>query len=128
MSLHEDRTRGPGETALIVEACRLVDRLDLLNAALRGDAWMQLAGGRAGRLVVVVDAAASEARLTAGALKGLIAELRAHEVPGVTRGGRVGDGPGAPVDPVPVEREVPRHDELAARRSGAAGGVSDPEG
>jgi hypothetical protein len=120
--LHEDRTRGPGETALIVEACRLVDRLDLLNAALRGDAWMHLAEGKGARLVVVVDAAASEARLTAGALKGLIAELRLHEVPGVTRGGAVPTG-----ESPPPKLEVDEVDELRARR-GAAGRVPDSAG
>lgn len=122
VSLHEDRTRGPDETALIVEACRLVDRLDQLDAALRGDAWMDLAESTSGRLVVVVDGAASEARLTAGALKGIVAELRLQRVEGVTRGGAV------PTGEVPApEQEVDEVDELRARRA-APGRGADPAG
>lgn len=108
----------------------MVDRLDLLDAAMRGDPWMRLDEVPAsGRWVVVVDQVVGEARRTAGALKALIGELRLQADPLVQRGGQA-PGPDPEVVPVPApvgREELPRHDELAARRSGS-GGVSDPAG
>jgi hypothetical protein len=87
---HEGSELGPEASVLVVEACRLVQRLDDLDARLR-DAWS-------------VEVA-REARLTAGQLKALVAELRQHDVGSVLP--PVGAGPVEEVDPI---------DELGARR------------
>lgn len=76
---------------MIVEACRLVQRLDDLDARLRVE-W----SGEVAR----------EARLTAGQLKGLVAELRQHDGGVVLP--PVGSGPVEEVDPL---------DELGAKRA-----------
>jgi hypothetical protein len=107
--LHEDSERGPDESALIVEVCRLAQRLDDLDVELRGEWSVEVA---------------REARLSAGQLRALMAELRLQETPGVARGGAV---PPPQPDPGRVdEQEARRHDELAARR--AQGRGADPAG
>lgn len=88
--LHEDGDLGPEQTVLVVEACRLVQRLDDLDATLRGSWSVEVA---------------REARLTAGQLKGIVAELRQHD-----------GGVAPPAGVGPVDEEDPL-DELGARRS-----------
>lgn len=100
-AMHQGRTPGPTETVLLVEACRLVDRLDRLDLVLRGSPFVTLRTDEDDeeRLVLVVDSAASEARMTAGALKQIVAELRHH-------GGGEGAGQGGSL-----------LDQLAAKRA-----------
>lgn len=88
--LHAERERSSGESALITEACRLADRLDQLDGVLR-TGWS------------VVEA--REARLSAGQLRGIVGELRAHDASAVRPGG---SGPVEEGDPL---------DQLAARRA-----------
>lgn len=70
-----------GRRELLEEACRLVDRLDQLDAALRGRApWLEFRLGELSDVIevtVVVDGALSEARQQQLALKQVLAELRA---------------------------------------------------
>jgi len=70
---------------LLLEACRLVDRLDRLDALLRGDSesWarVRLPGRDAEVLILQVDSAMSEARQQALALKQIFAELRVCAAP-----------------------------------------------
>jgi hypothetical protein len=71
---------GPGELTIIVEACRIKDRLDKMHRLLAGDAndWLELqeVKGHEGIAEIVIDKSLSEARQQALALKGLLAELR----------------------------------------------------
>lgn len=75
-SLHADADDA-ALTALEVEAARIVDRLDRLEAVLSGDVdcWLRLAEGRDGAIVVRVDAALSEARQQATVLRQLLVEI-----------------------------------------------------
>jgi hypothetical protein len=69
----------PGEqVALVVEACRIVDRLDRLDRLVRGDeyAWAYVRVNDDGEAALVIDKALSEARQQAIALKLIVAELR----------------------------------------------------
>jgi hypothetical protein len=72
---------GPAQFVLAEEACRLADRLDMLHALLTGDAsaWASLqisADDGAMEITVIISSVLSEARLHAGALKGIVTELR----------------------------------------------------
>lgn len=70
---------GPLQKVLLVEACRLADRLDKLDGDLRGknDEWLRVHRAEdETEFVVIVDRALAEARQHATALKGLVAELR----------------------------------------------------
>lgn len=98
--LHEERDRSPEEDALILEACRLVGRLDALDV-----------GVRESPLNVEL---AREARLTAGQLRGLVAELRQHDSGPATP--PAGVGPAVEEDPL---------DELGARRKDRLAGSAD---
>lgn len=72
-------TSTPAQLVLIEEACRIADRLDRLDAQLRGDedAWLKFVVNDDGsEVTVVIDRALSEARQQAVALKQLFAELR----------------------------------------------------
>ncbi|WFE45317.1 hypothetical protein [Verrucosispora sp. WMMD1129] len=70
----------PAEAVLLEEACRIADRLDVLDRILRGDedAWMRLhSANEDGSIVkVVLNNALAESRQQAVALKQLLAELR----------------------------------------------------
>lgn len=69
----------PMQRVLLVEACRIADRLDKLDAQLRGEEseWLTLGSLPDGRIaIVIVDKALAEARQQATALKAIIAELR----------------------------------------------------
>ncbi|MFC7450539.1 hypothetical protein [Rhodococcus daqingensis] len=63
---------------LIVEACRIADRLAKLDRVLSGDddLWLRLTKGRDSVLEVRVDSPLQEARQQAGVLRQLIAEIR----------------------------------------------------
>lgn len=100
--VHEVRTLGLLEHELVVEAVRLMTRADQLDVRLR-----KLAGGDEWRSLL------TEARLTATALRGVMAELRAHTV-----------GPAAPAEGQgPVAEEDPL-DELGAKRKDRLAGPS----
>lgn len=66
-----------GRRALLEEACRIADRLDRLDAILRGDAaaWMTVRVGDES-MTVVVDKVLAEARQQAAVLKQILAEIR----------------------------------------------------
>lgn len=67
-------------TALIVESCRIKDRLDMLNLVLTGneDVWMRLANVRGSDdlLEVRIDSAATEARQLATVFRQMLAEVK----------------------------------------------------
>lgn len=64
---------------LLLEACRIADRLDRLDVQLRdGSEWLRVRQVEGGDAVVVVDRALAEARQQATALKVLVAELAKH--------------------------------------------------
>lgn len=76
-------TPDPAQLVLIEEACRIADRLDRLDAQLRGDedAWLRfIVNDDGSEVTVVIDRALSEARQQAVALKQLFAELRQSQV------------------------------------------------
>jgi hypothetical protein len=95
----------PAQLVLIEEACRIADRLDRLDAVLRGDedAWARLLVDEdGGEITVKVDSVLSEARQHATALKQIVAELR-QSAAGATAAATSGQGGGI-------------RDQLAARR------------
>lgn len=107
--LWEDMTSGGKLTSaldvvLLEEACRLADRLDRLDAFLRGreDAWLRFhARNEDGSIVrVVVDRALTEAREQASTLTAIVAKLDRT---------RSGESPKTP--------EVNPLDEFTRRRS-----------
>lgn len=79
----------PEVQVLLLEACRIADRLDQLDLLLAGDVetWVSLTEERADseRVYVVLDRALSEARQQAVALRQLIAEIRAAGAGGKSR-------------------------------------------
>ncbi|MCI2421498.1 hypothetical protein MOQ72_29095 [Saccharopolyspora sp. K220] len=67
----------PMQAVLLLEACRIADRLDKLDAQLRGEDWLRFEASEDGpEVTVIVDRALSEARQQATALKQIVAELR----------------------------------------------------
>lgn len=65
--------------AVVDEAARLADRLDTMDALIRGDVdqWARLAPRDDGvEYVLVVDALLGQARMHAATLRALVAELR----------------------------------------------------
>ena len=62
---------------LVVEACRIADRLDALNELIVGaeNVWMRLQEGRDGVLEVRMDSALQESRQQATTLRQLLAEI-----------------------------------------------------
>lgn len=106
---------GPGELTIIIEACRIRDRLDKMARLLRGDAqdWLELQEikGHEGIAEIVIDKSLSEARQQALALKGLLAELRQM------RGGKLGrSSSGGSIA-----------DDLAAKRAQRQAGAQGPQ-
>ncbi len=75
-ALHADGMGGNHE-ALLVEACRAKDRLDKLDAILRGDVdtWTRLVSTQDGEYEIRIDAALAQANTTATSLRQLIAVL-----------------------------------------------------
>ncbi|WP_280224946.1 hypothetical protein [Nocardia farcinica] len=83
-SLH-DPGDPPALTALVVEAARIVDRLDRLDALLSGDRdlWARLVPARRDDdvLEVRIDSAMQEARQQASVLRQLLAEINRRKEP-----------------------------------------------
>lgn len=73
----------PALTALGVEAARIVDRLDRLDALISGDVdcWARLVEARDEVLEVRIDSAMQEARQQAGVLRQLLAEIHRRKEP-----------------------------------------------
>lgn len=71
----------PGERVLLEEACRLADRLDVLDRLLAGDGvtWGRIRGGRDDDApsTLIINAAVGEARMGAGELRQLVRALAA---------------------------------------------------
>jgi hypothetical protein len=67
----------PLQVPLLLEACRIVDRLDQLDIQLHGGDWLRFRARNddGTEVLVVVDRLLTEAREQATALKGLVAEL-----------------------------------------------------
>lgn len=84
---------GPLQAALLLEACRIADRLDTLDRQLHGDAWLRFRHDESGAEVTVyVDRVLAEAREQATAFRGIVAELQrttAQQKPPQTTGGGV---------------------------------------
>lgn len=103
----------PGERSLIIEACRIVDRLDKLDTMLAGDAsaWITLTSrpGCDDVVEVVIDKQLGEARQQATTLKALLGELRQM------RGGKLGRA--ASGGSVADELAAARKKRLAAAKS-----------
>jgi hypothetical protein len=106
----------PAVEVLVVEACRIADRLDEIDRIVTGKAeWIQLMHFRLGngeeqKVYVSLDSVLSEARQQVTALKGVLAQLgvgKAVLAPA--------DDPGKAGDPV---------DEIAARRAARGGATS----
>lgn len=88
-------TLGAMQKVLLLEACRIVDRLDRLDGELRGRGeWMRLEPTEDDdrTYVVIVDRALSEARQQATALKTIVNEIRQAGRPGKPAGGAAGAG------------------------------------
>ncbi|HEU4422054.1 MAG TPA: hypothetical protein VFR67_05880, partial [Pilimelia sp.] len=96
-----DELAGDRETAgrrvLVLQACRITDRLEALDQLLRGDAeqWLDIVAtkGDPDRQELVIDKALTEERQQATALKQLLAELRqgATTTGGQEQGGSILD-------------------------------------
>ncbi|MGH3096954.1 MAG: hypothetical protein ACRDMV_13265 [Streptosporangiales bacterium] len=72
-----DQTPGPVQAVLLLEACRITDRLDALDRQLRGEDWLRFRHDGSGvEVTVYVDKVLAEAREQAVALKTILAELR----------------------------------------------------
>ena len=87
---------GPLRQAMLLEACRIADRLDTLDRQLHGDAWLRFRHDESGAEVTVyVDRVLAEAREQATAFKGLIVELQkataAQKPPSSSGGGVLAD-------------------------------------
>ena len=68
----------PLRSVLLLEACRIVDRLERLDRQLRGEDWLRFRAKTedGAEVIVYVDRVLAEAREQATALKGIVAELR----------------------------------------------------
>ncbi|WP_238529320.1 hypothetical protein [Dietzia alimentaria] len=81
-------------TALIEEASRTKDRLDQLDAILRGDTdmWAQLTEGRSGKVLEIkVDSVMQEARQLTTVFRQTLAEIRRRRDGTGTLGGKLGN-------------------------------------
>jgi hypothetical protein len=67
---------GPLQRVLLMEACRIADRLDSLDRQLHGHDWLRFRHDESGAEVTVhVDRVLAEAREQATALRGIVADL-----------------------------------------------------
>lgn len=107
----------PAVEVLVVEACRIADRLDEIDRIVTGKAeWIQLMHFRLGngeeqKVYVSLDGVLSEARQQVTALKGVLAQLGVGKVVEPADAGDKGKA-GDPVD------------EIAARRAARGGATS----
>jgi hypothetical protein len=89
----------PAELEILLEACRIADRLETLDELLSGGAesWarIQLPRDEDGELVLVVSGALSEARQQQNIFKQLIASLRLPDEQSGARPQQRGGGRGA---------------------------------
>ena len=98
---------GPMQRVMLLEACRIADRLDKLEAKLSGadDEWLRIEPDYEDPtrpVVVLVDKALSEARQQALAMKALLAEIRQAAKP-ATPAGKPAASPTDPqATPVPA--------------------------
>lgn len=75
--MHAMAEFNPAERVLLEEACRIADRLERLDTALRGEAeFLRVETDRDGDLILSVDGAMAEARQQSNVLKQLVAALR----------------------------------------------------
>lgn len=106
----------PMAMVLLVEACRIVDRLETLDATLQGGQaqWLDLDVDEEGNTAtVIVDKALAESRQQATALKQLVGEIRQFTGKGkVSNSGSVTKGGGSIAD---------LNSRIAARRGQSAG-------
>lgn len=105
----------PMAMVLLVEACRITDRLDTLDDNLQGgqSQWLDLEVDNEGNTAtVIVDKALSEARQQATALKQLVAEIRQFAGKGKSSSGSTAKGGGSIAD---------LSSRIAARRGQSAG-------
>lgn len=74
----ESHELDPVQAVQLEEACRAKDRLDTLDALLRGDVdvWLSIGESRDGDVKVIVDSALDKANTTANLMKQLLAALR----------------------------------------------------
>jgi hypothetical protein len=64
------------QAPLLVQACRIIDRLEMLDRQLHGQDWLRFRHDESGAEVTVyVDRVLSEEREQAVALKGIVADL-----------------------------------------------------
>lgn len=103
---------GPLQLALLLEACRIADRLDTMDRQLlgKGEAWLRFRHHESGdEVTVYVDRVLAEAREQATALRGIVAEL---SKPSAQKPAESTTGGGGLAD---------LFDEVAARRGKTAG-------
>ena len=76
--LAEHRQLGPRERAVLEEAARTADRLDILDRLLRGDemVWARIEHFREGSYELVIDKTLAEARQQQTTFARLVSELR----------------------------------------------------
>ena len=109
----EQSETDPAVAALVVEACRIVDRLDQIDSIITGKTeWIELMHFRVNNadqqtVTVTLDGVLAEARQQQNALKALLAQLGVGKADLSGKAAKV-------VNPL---------DEIAARRS-ARGGVT----
>jgi hypothetical protein len=104
-----------GGRALILEACRIADRLSALDRLIGGDArdWLDIveSKGDPERQELVINAPLAEARQQAAVLKQLLAELRQS---------RAANRPAVPTPETGVPGVTSLSARIAARRRGAS--------
>jgi hypothetical protein len=87
----EKAVAGERGRALLLEACRIADRLDGLALILGGDAadWLEVVEGKADgdALEVRIDAVLAEARQQAGTLRAILTSLPMRESDDAAGGG-----------------------------------------
>lgn len=72
------------QQVLLLEACRMKDRLDRLDALLRGDVevWLKLRHGRTGTIELDIAPALAQANTTTNIMKQTIAAMRLPDADG----------------------------------------------
>ncbi|WP_337830577.1 hypothetical protein [Pseudonocardia sp. TMWB2A] len=119
---------GPAHRILLDEACRLVDRLDRIDAVLNDRDWFRLRVSEHDDVArVTVDSALAEARQTVTTLKGVVTELR-NAAPKAVTGGPAATTVPEPATSPPADPELDETDDERPprrRRSQRQGVVHD---